>query len=394
MSKHAEPIRVLVVDDSAFMRNALSMMLMKCADIQVVGTAVNGQDAIAQAQRIQPHVMTLDIDMPGMNGLAVLDHMMVNHPLPIIMVSALTQEGAQVTLEALGRGAIDFIAKPVNHDLSEIGVMEAVLHAKVREAFQVRDRLPAIRLTDVPMERPLRETAQDLSVLAESLPPVKRSGKTSSHHCCETSQPCDFPLVVIGASTGGPNLLKTVIRELPSTFPAALLIVQHMPKYFTNVFAESLNAIGTLAIREAQDGDEFQVGKGFVVPGDHHMRVTRKSTGQAILTIDSESQGLSYRPSIDCAMVSAAEQFGQATVGLVLTGMGDDGMVGCQKIKECGGTVLVQDEATSLIYGMPRAVADAGMADAVLSDVQLAMALVQAAESACGANRSFKVLAS
>ena len=219
------------------------------------------------------------------------------------------------------------------------------------------------------------------------MPSMSLVGESPHYKGSETTAMCDFPLAVIGASTGGPNLLKAIIRDLPASFPAALLIVQHMPKFFTKVFAENLDALASFSIREAQNGDELQVGMGFVVPGDHHMRVTRTSDGRAILTIESESQDLPYRPSIDCAMVSAAEQFGQSTVGLVLTGMGNDGLVGSQKIKACGGRVLVQNEATSLIYGMPRAVAEAGVADAVLPDVQLGGALVKAVDSVCVVNR-------
>jgi two-component system chemotaxis response regulator CheB len=212
-------------------------------------------------------------------------------------------------------------------------------------------------------------------------------GKPSLNNVLETSKRTDFPLVVIGASTGGPNLLKTVVRDLPSTFPAALLIVQHMPKYFTKVFADNLNDVATIPIREAKDGDVLQPGVGFVVPGDHHVRVIRQGDGKAVIALSDEPLGHLYRPSIDCAMTSAAEQFGSLTVGVVLTGMGNDAIIGSKKIKECGGVILAQDESTSLIYGMPRAVVEAGLADTVVSDVEIITALMEAVDSICVINR-------
>ncbi len=381
MEKKDQPIKVLVVDDSAFMRNMLSMMLKNCDDLKVVGTASNGQDAIEQVRRTQPDVMTLDLEMPGMNGLEVLDHMLSQHPLPIIMVSALTQEGAEVTLQALERGAVDFIAKPMNQNASEIRTIEGLLHNKVREAFQARHRLLEIGEEGFHSGRSVHHASQSLKNQGKSAFLGKSWREKPVHDFCETFQSAEFPLVVIGASTGGPNLLKTIIRDFPASFPAALLIVQHMPKYFTKVFAENLNAVAGFPIREAQDGDELQPGLGFVAPGNQHIVITRQLDGRPRIQFATESLEHPYRPSIDCAMGSAAEQFGQSLVGLVVTGMGNDGRAGSQHIKGQGGTVLVQDEATSLIYGMPRAVAEAGIADAVLPDVQLATALMQTVNS-------------
>jgi two-component system chemotaxis response regulator CheB len=348
---------------------------------------MNGQDAIEQARRTQPDVMTLDIEMPDMNGLEVLDYMMAQDPLPIIMVSAQTEEGAEVTLQALERGAVDFISKPMNQATSEIGVIEGLLHVKIREAFQARHRLPRIGHTDIQPDRPVRDAFQDLNLQAKPMSFLRPLGERLSNNLGETLNQAEFPLIVIDASTGGPNLLKTVIRNLPSSFPAALLIFQHMPKYFTKVFAENLNAVAAIPIREAQDGDELRAGMGFVAPGNHHVVISRQVDGRPRIRFATDLLEHLYCSSIDCAMVSAVEQSGQSTVALVLTGMGHDGMMGSHKIKEQGGTVLVQDEATSLMYGMPRAVVEAGIADAVIPDVQLARALEQAVDSLCLANK-------
>ncbi len=382
-----QPIRVLVVDDSTFMRNMLSMMLRKCTDIDVVGTAMNGHDAINQAHRLQPDVMTLDIEMPDMNGLEVLDYMMAEHPLPIIMVSALTEEGADVTLRALERGAVNFITKPMNQASSEIRVLEGLLQSKVREAFQTRHRFPPMAHTGIQPKRGKAGVVLEVDARTVSEAFTKRSESNLPKTLDETVKVTEFPLVVIGASTGGPNLLFSILRDLPSLFPAAVLIVQHMPKFFTKVFAENLHAVAAFPVHEAEDGVALQPGVGFVVPGDQHAVIIRDGDGCPRIQFVSDSGEYPYRPSIDCTMISAAEQFGPNLVGLVVTGMGNDGLMGSQKIKDEGGTVLVQNEATSLIYGMPRAVAEAGLADAVLPDVQIAANLVEAVGSSCEANR-------
>ena len=380
MKLNHQPIRVLVVDDSTFMRNRLSMMLMKYDDIKVVGTAKSGQDAIKQVQRIQPDVMTLDIEMPGMNGLQVLEHMMVHAPLPIIMVSAHTEEGASVTLQALERGAVDFIPKPT---ASDVKVIEQLLLSKIRAAHEMRHRL--LREKPLGLQRDATKLPDSSSLMSKkfssSSSTVVRGNRGDDEG--EPTMSTHFPLVIIGASTGGPSLLKTLIQDLPESLPGAVLIIQHMPKFFTKVFAENLNRVSAIPIREAQDGDVLQSGQGLVAPGDHHIFITRQANGQATISLSTEMLPYPYRPSIDGAMVSAAEQFGRSIIGFVLTGMGNDGMAGSQAIKERGGKVIAQDEATSLIYGMPRAVVEANLADAVLPDIQLGGALIQAVDSLC-----------
>ncbi len=387
MNVTGEPIRVLVVDDSLFMRNRISMMLMKCTDFTVVGTASDGVNAIAQVQRIQPDVMTLDVEMPGMNGLEVLDHVMAHHPIPVIMISGLTEEGAAVTLKALERGAVDFIAKPMNSDHAEIGKIECLLHTKVREAFLLRDRLPLLRQRNISRDEGKDQVHSGLPDLHATRALEHPFGPVVSTAIRGSSKQTDFPLVVIGASTGGPTLLKTVVRDVPSAFSAALLFVQHMPKYFTKVLAEQLNAVASIPIREAQDEDVLHPGVGLVVPGNQHARIMRRADGLPVLALSEEPKHYPYRPSIDQAMISAAEQFGSSTVGVVLTGMGEDGKHGSQVIKAYGGTIVAQDEASSLIYGMPRAVVEAGLADRIVSDVNVCSALIQAVDSRCVVTR-------
>ena len=373
-------IRVLVVDDSVFMRNTISTLLMKFPDVQVVGTAKNGMEAIAELRRSQPDVMTLDVDMPGMNGLDVLDYVMANHPLPVIMISALTNEGAEVTFQALERGAVDFIPKVGGNSHFDIETIEGQLHDKVQEAYQARlgvqqaqyAEMKAISSVSVCPHREKTEARIFNRWPGVSWGGMKRAATKKSHS--------QFLIVVIGSSTGGPNLLKKLVADLPGFFPASLIIIQHMPKFFTKVFAEKLNAAAPFPIREACNGDWLEPGVGLVAPGDQHLFIGCQANGRAVIEISTESGQFSYRPSVDGAMVSAAEHFGSSVVGVVVSGMGNDGVAGCQKIKEYGGTVLVQDEASALMYGMPRAVVAAGWADAVVSDNQLAECMIQAVE--------------
>lgn len=356
-------------------------MLMKFPDVQVVGTAQNGREAIEQVKRSQPDVMTLDVDMPGMNGLEVLDYIMAHHPLPVIMISALTCEGARVTLEALEHGAVDFIPKDGRNDYIDMASVEGQLHDKVQEAYKARigthqakfrGREPILSVPDF--------HHQDRERVKPSVWCTGVSRRKGSHIYSKPARHL-FPLVVIGSSTGGPNLLNRLVRDLPDPFPASLVIVQHMPKFFTKVFSEYLNAICPFPIREACNGDWLEPGIGFVAPGDQHLSIDRQADGRAVISITNESEALPYRPSVDCAMVSAAQHFGSFVIGVVVSGMGNDGLVGCQKIKEYGGIVLVQDEATALMYGMPRAVLEAGCADAEVSDVQLALCLLRSVDA-------------
>jgi len=380
MRTNRPTIRVLVVDDSVFMRNTISTLLMKFPDVQVVGTAQNGMEAIAELKRSQPDVMTLDVDMPGMNGLDVLDYVMANHPLPVIMISALTHEGAEVTFQALERGAVDFIPKVGGNNHFDIESIEEQLHEKVQEAYQARlgaqhAQYAGVKPISPASVCPHQEKGEAKAFnrwLGVPWGGMKRAAKKQAHG--------QFPIVVIGSSTGGPNLLKKIVADLPGFFPASLIIIQHMPKFFTKVFAENLNAVAPFPIREACNGDLLEPGIGLVAPGDQHLFINCQANGRAAIEISTESEQFSYRPSVDGAMVSAAEHFGSSVVGVVVSGMGNDGVAGCQKIKEYGGTVLVQDEATALMYGMPRAVVAAGWADAVVSDIQLAECMIQAVE--------------
>jgi two-component system chemotaxis response regulator CheB len=336
----APPIRVLVVDDSAFMRYAVTRHLEADPDITVVGSARDGLDALAKIPALQPDVVTLDVEMPRLDGLATLKRIMSEHPLPVVMLSSLTQQGARTTVQALVRGAVDFVAKPaVSSDIQS--VMDELV-GKVKMAATgctVRPQRHA-----APVELPTSETA---------LPPDKPGPRP-----CRATD----PVIVIGASTGGPRALNRVLQDLQGDLPAAVVVVQHMPAGFTRSLAQRLNEICAIAVQEAAPGDRLACGLALIAPGDYHLRFE----GRNQVALDQGPRRHHVRPAVDITMESAAKQHGARVVGAVLTGMGCDGTAGCRSIKDAGGRIVAEDESTSVVFGMPRSVIEAGLADHVV----------------------------
>lgn len=335
------PIRVLVVDDSAFMRHTLTRHLEADPDITVVGQACDGQDALAQISALEPDVITLDVAMPRMDGLTALRRIMAECPTPVVMLSAFTQQGARATVQALMWGAVDFAPKP--SVAAHIGSVAAELIAKVKIAAvaPTSPRLP---------------------------PSLPRAFKQA---------PLPFrkgdPLIVVGASTGGPRALRQLLSDLPPDLPAAMVIVQHMPPYFTRALAQRLNENSPLAVQEAANGDRLARGLALVAPGNFHLRLD----GYTRVSLNQEPRRNGVRPAVDVSMESAAAQHGPATIGVVLTGMGRDGASGARRIKEAGGKVIAEHESTSIAYSMPRSVVEAGLADRVTPLPQIATTLVE-----------------
>ncbi|MGD9849813.1 MAG: chemotaxis-specific protein-glutamate methyltransferase CheB [Nitrospirales bacterium] len=365
MITQTHSIRVLVVDDSTFMRNTISTMLMKYPDVQVVGTAKNGREALLQVARVAPDVMTLDVDMPEMNGLEVLDRVMAAHPIPVVMVSSLTHAGAAETFQALARGAFDFIHKQQRVSPGDLGPLEARLYEKIKSAFDNKSRFlhslgkrqtGLAGCTEVKFASP----ASVLSGMARGTGDV-RSGETSVRVRQVTAD-----LLVIGGSTGAPQVLTEMFRHIPESFPVPILIVQHMPKFFTSVFASQLAKCARIPVREGRDGDVLEAGKALIAPGDHHVTVNRDAHGVPNIRISDEPRDRLYWPCIDLALSSAAKHYGERVLALILSGMGQDGLVGCRQIRAGGGKVLVQDEQSSMVYGMNRAVWEAGFADEMI----------------------------
>lgn len=327
-------IRVLVVDDSAIMRKLITDILKKDPEIEVVGQAVTGKEAIDKAKTLRPDVITLDIEMPEMDGLTALRILRKEVPqAKVIMFSSLTQEGAKATLEALANGAFDFVPKP-----STKSFLESV--KKIEEEL-----IPKIK-----------------AVRAGALPSTK--GLPISIR--QRLRPGMYRVLGIGVSTGGPQTLMEILKAIPANFPAPILIVQHMPPLFTRQLAERLDRISPLTVKEAEDGEPVREGFVYVAPGDFHMLVSSENRERKIkLTKDPPVNNC--RPAVDVLFESLAETYNGSCLALVLTGMGRDGTEGARKIKQKGGAVIAQDGESSIVFGMPRSVIEAGLADEVLN---------------------------
>ena len=339
-----EPVRVLVVDDSAFMRLTIRRHLGNDPDIAVIGHAADGAEAIEKVGELKPDVVTLDVQMPRMDGLTALEHIMTESPTPVVMLSALTQRGAATTIRALMRGAVDFVAKPGKE--SDLRAMMEELSAKVKTAAKVRP------------EGMQESQAIEGATRAKLGPRPFRSGDR---------------LIVMGASTGGPRAVHRVLSGLPPDLEAAVAVVQHLPAGFTQSFAERLDEHTSLSVHEAEQGDRLARGLVLVARGDHHMRFGRERR----VLLDQGDLVNHVRPSVDVTMASAAERYGPAVIGVVLTGMGADGTRGAEAIRSAGGVVMAEDESTSVVYGMPRSAAKAGHVDRVVALPEVAGALVE-----------------
>lgn len=347
-----QPIRVLIADDSAVMRTALSRMLDASPQIRVCGTARNGQEVVEKTKLLQPDVVTLDVEMPVLNGVEALKRIMSECPCPVIMVSSATRKGADVTLEALSAGAFDYLSKEnfhpgldafkLGHDLIE--KIEAASHSRL-----ARDR-----------------------VTSQPPPPtfVLRIPSPEKSYAVPR-------IVVLGTSTGGPRALQDLLPELPSDLPVSMIVVQHMPPGFTAPFAKRLNGLSRLHVREAQHGEAIVPGTVYIAPAGQYTTLLRDSHQVSICLSDSPS-GTLHKPSVDVTMLSVAELFGSHAMGIILTGMGSDGLEGMTTIHEAGGLTVGQDEATSVVYGMPRVCAEHGILDRVVPLTHVPRHILQA----------------
>jgi two-component system chemotaxis response regulator CheB len=326
------PIRVLVVDDSAFVRQALARMLRSAPGIEVAGVAEDGRDALEKLAQLHPDVMTLDLAMPRMGGLEALEQVMAHHPLPVLLLSSQAHEGAEVTLRALELGALDFVDKSrVEGNMNLPGLAEELI-----------GKIQAI--AGVAVER------------------RQRSGGARPARVAWPGHPVRSEVVVIAASSGGPPALQRILPELPRGLGQAVLIVQHMPVGFTRSLAERLDARSALPVREAAEGEPVLPGLVLVAPAGRHMKLRKRGQGARVL-LDEEPRSALHRPSADVLMASVARVFGPRALGVVLTGMGRDGVEGLRAIRGAGGRTLAEAEETCVIYGMPRAAVEAGVVD-------------------------------
>lgn len=345
-------IRVLVVDDSAFMRKAISTMLEKDAGISVVGTARDGQEGLELVRKLNPDVVTLDIEMPRMDGLTALRHIMMESPRPVLMVSSLTTEGAEATLKAMELGAVDFIPKQLSKVSLDIIKIEKDLIERVKTVAlrKMRHR---------PMARPAARKAA-VPAAPVSAPRAGRAGRD---------------VVAIGVSTGGPPVVQQVLSSLPENFPAGIVIAQHMPAAFTGPFAARLNSVSKLNVKEAESGDVLKPGHAFVAPGGRHIVIEQKISRLEIQVTD-EPPGEIYKPSANVMISSVAKAVGRRALGVILTGMGNDGCEGIRELKAKGGRALAQSDSTCVVYGMPKAIVDEKLADQVVDQDDLAEAIM------------------
>lgn len=346
-------IRVLVVDDSTVIRRLLSDSLVTDAHIEVCGTAANGKIALAKIPQLNPDIVTLDMEMPEMDGITTLVELRKLYPkLPVIMFSTLTQRGAEATLDALSKGANDYVTKPAN-----VGSVNAAMQSVRNELVP---RIKAFCNWAIPAP------ASTLPLKAKTLP----------NKATQATKRIDA--VVIGSSTGGPNALQVVIGKLPADFPVPILVVQHMPPIFTKHLADRLNQLSALSVVEASQGDAIHAGGVWLAPGDFHMQLGRVGTDIRV-RLDQGTPENSCRPAVDVLFRSAASTFGGNVLSVVLTGMGQDGARGCEVIHDAGGRVLIQDQPTSVVWGMPGAVARAGLADTTLPLTTIANEIIKCA---------------
>lgn len=355
-------VRVLVVDDSTFMRMSLVDMLNKDPDITVVDTARDGIDALEKASKQEVDVITLDVDMPRLDGLSTLKKLMETNPLPVIMVSSLTEEGAESTLKAMDYGAQDFIPKTLTNDKDSFGVE---LRKKVK-AIARRKSIIRLKYRARPQ---LAKTAVRSDVDMSKLPPPPKRPRSTT----VGKGPRD--LVVIGVSTGGPPVVQKILSALPGDLPACVLIAQHMPATFTGPFAKRLNSVSQFEVSEAKAGDKLINGHAYVCPGGKHIGVQLNGSLPEVLVTEHPRDAL-YKPTVNVLMETAGKIMGCRTLGVMLTGMGADGVEGADVLRKKGGLLIAQSEASCVVYGMPKAVVDANLANAVLDADDIAQAIV------------------
>ncbi|MFD3300150.1 protein-glutamate methylesterase/protein-glutamine glutaminase [Aquipseudomonas alcaligenes] len=349
-------VKVLVVDDSGFFRRRVSEILSADPDIQVVGTATNGREAIDQAQALKPDVITMDYEMPMMDGITAVRNIMQSCPTPVLMFSSLTHEGARVTLDALDAGAVDYLPKNFEDISRNPEKVKALLCEKVHTIARSNRRFSTFSPPSAPAAA--APTARGAAPAPVSRPSPASPAATSSAAAPKRKS---YKLVAIGTSTGGPVALQRVLTQLPASFPAPIVLIQHMPAAFTKAFAERLDKLCRITVKEAEDGDLLRPGLALLAPGGKQMMVDARG----VVKILPGDERLNYKPCVDITFGSAAKSFSDKVLAVVLTGMGADGREGARLLKQSGSQVWAQDEASCVIYGMPMAVVKANLADAV-----------------------------
>ncbi|MFC0118908.1 chemotaxis response regulator protein-glutamate methylesterase [Pseudoalteromonas xiamenensis] len=362
-------VKVLVVDDSSFFRRRVTEILEQDPEIKVIDFAVNGQEAVEKAAQLRPDVITMDVEMPVLDGISAVKQIMQANPTPILMFSSLTREGASATLDALDAGALDFLPKKFEDIARNSDDAIKSLQNKVKEIG--RRRLSRFVR---PSYTPSAPTAAPSSPLSsgQTRPSIAQPDRTFSRSSAPVSPASPiasarasgkkYQLVAIGTSTGGPVALQTILTQLPANFPHPILLIQHMPAAFTPAFAQRLNTLCKIKVKEAENGDRLQAGVAYLAPGGQQMMVESRGGSRTLRVFEDDSARITYKPSVDVTFASAAKAYSGDVLAVVLTGMGADGRDGSRLLKQAGATIWAQDEKTCVVYGMPAAVANAGLA--------------------------------
>jgi len=383
-------VKVLVVDDSSFFRRRVSEILELDSDIEVIGFAVNGREAVEKTAQLRPDVITMDVEMPVLDGISAVKEIMLSNPTPILMFSSLTRNGATATLDALDAGALDFLPKKFEDIARNNEDAIKLLQTKVKEIGRRRisrtfkPLVPAKPISNTPtiasnletntsIKQPdrsfQRETPLATAQPKTGIAPIRSSGK-------------QYRLVVIGTSTGGPVALQTILTQLPANFAHPILLIQHMPAAFTPAFAARLNGLCQIKVKEAQQGDRLQPGTAYLAPGGQQMMVEGRGSAKTLKVFEDHSERVSYKPSVDVTFASVAKAYQGDVLAIVLTGMGADGRDGARMLKQTGATIWAQDEKSCVVYGMPQAIANAGLASESLPLSEVATRIKR--ETGCG----------
>lgn len=370
-------VKVLVVDDSGFFRRRVSEILSADTSIQVVGTATNGKEAIDQALALKPDVITMDYEMPMMDGITAVRHIMQRCPTPVLMFSSLTHEGARVTLDALDAGAVDFLPKNFEDISRNPDKVRQLLCEKVHSISRSNRRVGGYSVpAPAPVVAPAPTSSGSFNPPPVRSAPAPAPGRPAPVASASSPAPKRkaYKLVAIGTSTGGPVALQRVLTQLPANFPAPIVLIQHMPAAFTKAFAERLDKLCNISVKEAEDGDILRPGLALLAPGGKQMMID----GRGAVKILPGDERLNYKPCVDITFGSAAKSYGDKVLAVVLTGMGADGREGARLLKQGGSAIWAQDEASCVIYGMPMAIVKADLADAVYGLDDIGRHLVEA----------------
>jgi len=381
------PYKVLVVDDSSFFRRRVTDILNKDSNLTVIDVAVNGQEAVEKALSLKPDVITMDIEMPVLNGIEAVKQIMAKAPTAILMFSSLTHQGAKSTLEALDAGALDFLPKKFNEIASNNEDAGSLLRQRVAEL--ARKKMPRRSPPRAPVvtaqPSPVKPRAFGRNNRIDDKPIVRERTLSNKPANKEPLTPTSFKrssgkeykLLAIGTSTGGPVALQKILTQLPKNFPLPIIMVQHMPAAFTKAFAERLNTLCQITVKEASDGDVLKPGCAYLAPGGRQMVLEGKDSAAKIKILDDNSPRIAFKPSVDISFGSAAKVYSGSVLAVILTGMGSDGREGSKMLKSKGATIWSQDEETCVVYGMPQAVAVAGISELALPIESFASSIVK-----------------